>query len=92
MESAISFEMAKQLLLSLAVILAAGAVSGFLSQKFKLPDVPVYVMAGIILGIISEALYGKAPNLIILAAATIAASLLVLVLLMRMRTVRKQIQ
>lgn len=50
MEPAITFEMAKQLLSSFAVILFAGAISGFLSQKFNLPDVVVYLMAGIILG------------------------------------------
>ncbi|HYA12555.1 MAG TPA: sodium:proton antiporter [Thermodesulfovibrionales bacterium] len=50
MESAISFEMAKQMLFSFAIILAAGAISGFLSQKINLPDVAIYLVAGIILG------------------------------------------
>ncbi|MFI5294980.1 MAG: cation:proton antiporter [Thermodesulfovibrionales bacterium] len=50
MESAISFEIAKHLLLSFAVVLAAGAISGFLSQKMNLPDVALYLVAGILLG------------------------------------------
>ena len=50
MESAISFEMAKHLLLSFAVILAAGTFSVFLSQKLKVPDVPIFLLAGILLG------------------------------------------
>jgi potassium/hydrogen antiporter len=50
MESAISFEMAKQLLLSFAIILAAGALSRYLSQRIKLPDVTIYLLAGILLG------------------------------------------
>jgi cell volume regulation protein A len=49
-ESAISFEMAKHLLLSFAVILAAGTFSVFLSQKLKVPDVPIFLLAGILLG------------------------------------------
>ena len=50
MESAISFEMAKHLLLSFAVILAAGTFSVFLSQKLKVPDVAIFLLAGILLG------------------------------------------
>ena len=50
MESAISFEMARQLLLSFAVILAAGTFSVFLSQKLKVPDVAIFLIAGILLG------------------------------------------
>ncbi len=50
MESVISFEIAKQVLFSFAVILAAGTISGFLSQKINIPDVAIYLVAGIILG------------------------------------------
>ena len=50
MESAISFEIARQLLLSFAVIMAAGTVSVFLSQKLKVPDVAIFLLAGILLG------------------------------------------
>jgi cell volume regulation protein A len=49
-ESVINFEMAKQLLLSFAVILAAGIFSVFLSQKLKVPDVAIFLIAGILLG------------------------------------------
>ncbi|MGO9379424.1 MAG: cation:proton antiporter [Dissulfurispiraceae bacterium] len=50
MESTISFEMARQLLLSFAIILAAGTFSVFLSQKLKIPDVATFLLAGILLG------------------------------------------
>ena len=50
MESTINFEMARQLLLSFAVILAAGAFSVFLSDKLKVPDVATFLLAGILLG------------------------------------------
>ena len=50
MESAISFEMARQLLLSFAVILAAGTFSVFLTQRLKVPDVAIFLIAGILLG------------------------------------------
>jgi len=49
-ESAINFEMARQLLLSFAVILASGTFSVFLSQKLKVPDVAIFLIAGILLG------------------------------------------
>ncbi len=49
-ESTISFEMARQLLLSFAIILAAGTFSVFLSQKLKIPDVATFLLAGIQLG------------------------------------------
>jgi len=42
--------MAKHLLLSFAVILAAGTFSVFLSQKLKVPDVAIFLLAGILLG------------------------------------------
>ena len=50
MESTISFDMARQLLLSFAVILAAGTISVLLSQKLKVPDVATFLLAGILLG------------------------------------------
>ena len=43
-------EAAKQLLLSVGIILATGIFSGFLSQKIKIPDVVLFLVAGIILG------------------------------------------
>jgi cell volume regulation protein A len=42
--------MARQLLLSFAIILAAGTFSVFLSQKLKIPDVATFLLAGILLG------------------------------------------
>ena len=50
MEPSVSIESAKQLLFSLGIILATGAFSGFLSQKFKVPDVAIFLLAGILLG------------------------------------------
>jgi cell volume regulation protein A len=43
-------EMAKHLLLSVGIIMAAGIFSGFLSQKIKVPDVALFLVVGIILG------------------------------------------
>ena len=45
-----NIEAAKQLLFSLGIILATGAFSGFLSQKIKVPDVAIFLLAGILLG------------------------------------------
>ena len=45
-----TLEMAKQLLLLVGIILAAGAFSGFLSQKAKVPDIALFLVVGIILG------------------------------------------
>ncbi len=50
MEPALSFEIAKQLMLSFCVIIAAGAVCIFLSQRINLPDLFLYLTAGILLG------------------------------------------
>ena len=50
MEPSVSIESAKQLLFSLGIILATGTFSGFLSQKFKVPDVAIFLLAGILLG------------------------------------------
>ena len=50
MEPSMTVEAAKQLLLSVGIILATGIFSGFLSQKIKIPDVVLFLVAGIILG------------------------------------------
>ena len=50
MESSISIEFAKHIMLSCSIILAAGAFSGFLAQKLKIPDIVVFLIAGILLG------------------------------------------
>lgn len=50
MESAISIEMAKQVLLSFGIILAAGTLSGLLAQKVRVPDVVIFLLFGILMG------------------------------------------
>ncbi len=42
--------MSKQILLSFGIILASGTFAGFLSQKAKIPDVVILLLAGILLG------------------------------------------
>ncbi len=42
--------MSKQILLSFGIILASGTFAGFLSQKAKIPDVLILLLAGILLG------------------------------------------
>jgi len=49
-EHEMTLEMVKQLLLLVGIILAAGAFSGFLSQKVKVPDIALFLVVGIILG------------------------------------------
>ncbi|MCL4476627.1 MAG: sodium:proton antiporter [Nitrospirae bacterium] len=50
MESNASIEMAKHVLLAFGIILATGAVSGILAQKLRVPDVVIFLLAGILLG------------------------------------------
>ena len=50
MESSASIEIAKHVLLSAGIIIAVGAVCGFLAQRVKVPDVVMFLLAGIILG------------------------------------------
>lgn len=50
MESSVTIETAKQILLSFSIILAGGAIAGFLAQKIKVPDVVIFLLAGILLG------------------------------------------
>ena len=50
MESSASIETAKHVLLAFGIILATGAVSGLLAQKAKVPDVVIFLLAGILLG------------------------------------------
>jgi cell volume regulation protein A len=49
-ESSVSVEMAKHLLLSFGIILAVGTFCGFLSQKIKVPDVAIFLLVGMLLG------------------------------------------
>ena len=43
-------EIAKHALLSGAIILAVGTLTGFLAQKIRIPDVAVFLLAGIVIG------------------------------------------
>jgi len=45
-----SIELAKHVLLSCGIVLGAGILAGFLAQKLKVPDVAVFLVAGILLG------------------------------------------
>jgi cell volume regulation protein A len=48
--SSASTELAKQDLLACGIILLAGTLAGFLAQKLRIPDVVVFLLAGIALG------------------------------------------
>ena len=50
MQSFAAFETAKHILLAFSIILATGAVSGFLAKRLQIPDVAVFLFAGILLG------------------------------------------
>jgi potassium/hydrogen antiporter len=49
-ETSASIEIAKHTLLSCGLILAVGTVAGLLAQKIKVPDVAVFLIAGIAIG------------------------------------------
>ena len=50
MEPASSIEIAKQVLTVCGAILAIGTLSGFLAQKARIPDVAVFLLAGMLIG------------------------------------------
>lgn len=50
MESSVSIEAAKHVLLAFGIILAVGAFSGLLAQKLNVPDVVIFLLVGILLG------------------------------------------
>jgi cell volume regulation protein A len=50
MESSAAIEIAKHNLLSFGIILAVGSFCGFLAQRVKVPDIVIFLMAGIVLG------------------------------------------
>jgi cell volume regulation protein A len=50
MESSAAIEISKQMLLSFGTVLAAGTFSGFIAQKIKIPDVVIFLIAGVLLG------------------------------------------
>jgi cell volume regulation protein A len=49
-ETSASIEIAKHTLLSCGLILAVGTVAGLLAQKIRIPDVAVFLLAGIAIG------------------------------------------
>ena len=50
METSAALEIAKHTLLSCGLILAVGTVTGLLAQKIRIPDVAVFLVAGIAIG------------------------------------------
>ena len=50
METSASLEIAKHTLLSCGLILAVGTLAGLLAQKIRIPDVAVFLVAGIAIG------------------------------------------
>jgi potassium/hydrogen antiporter len=50
MESSASIEIAKHTLLSCGLILALGTLAAFLAQKIRIPDVALFLLAGIAIG------------------------------------------
>jgi cell volume regulation protein A len=50
LEASASIEIAKHTLLSCGLILAVGTLTGFLAQKIRIPDVAVFLIAGIAIG------------------------------------------
>lgn len=50
METSLSIEHAKHALAMFGIILATGTLCGFFAQKLRIPDVAVFLLAGILLG------------------------------------------
>jgi cell volume regulation protein A len=50
MESSLSIEIAKHVLMTVGIILAVGTFSGLLAQKLKVPDVVVFLLVGMLIG------------------------------------------
>jgi cell volume regulation protein A len=50
MESSAAIEIAKHNLLSFGIILLIGSFCGFLSQRIRIPDIVIFLVAGILLG------------------------------------------
>ena len=50
LEASTSIEVAKHTLLSCGLILAIGTVAGFFAQKIRIPDIAVFLVAGIAIG------------------------------------------
>jgi cell volume regulation protein A len=47
---ALSLGTAQHFLFSIGIVLAAGAISGFLAQKIRVPDIVLFLLVGILLG------------------------------------------
>ena len=50
MEASASIEIAKHTLLACALILVIGTLGSFAAQKLKIPDIPIFLLAGIAIG------------------------------------------
>ena len=50
MDSAASIGVAQHVLLVIAVVLSAGALASFLAQKLRMPDIVLFMLAGIVIG------------------------------------------
>ena len=50
MESSASIDIARHTLLSCGLILAIGTLAAFLAQKIRIPDVAIFLLAGIAIG------------------------------------------
>ena len=50
MEASAAVEIAKHTLLACGLILAVGTITGFLSQKVGIPDVAMFLIAGMLIG------------------------------------------
>ena len=50
METSASIEIARHTLLSCGLILAIGTVTALLAQKIRIPDVALFLIAGIVIG------------------------------------------
>ncbi len=62
MEASSAIELAKHLLASFGIILAAGTISGFAAQKLRVPDVAAFLVIGILLGPQCAGLVDIAPD------------------------------
>ena len=50
MEASASVEVAKHALVSCGLILAIGTMTGLIAQKLRIPDVAVFLIAGVLIG------------------------------------------
>ncbi|WP_024515278.1 cation:proton antiporter [Bradyrhizobium sp. Tv2a-2] len=50
MDTSVSIEIAKHTLLSCGLILAIGTIAGLIAQKIRIPDIALFLLAGIALG------------------------------------------